>query len=55
MKFEEIERLLHEKEKTKDEQIRILRKERCRLLQEIHDKQQHLDRLDYMLHKLRND
>lgn len=36
---------------SKEEQIRILRKQRCRLLDAIHDKQQALDELDYMIAK----
>lgn len=39
MTLGEIEKLLNEKEKTKEEQIRIIRKERGRLLEEIHGKQ----------------
>lgn len=53
MTFEEIEKLLNEKEKTTEEQIRIIRKERSRLLEEIHGKQQLLDRLDYMLYEMK--
>lgn len=55
MTLGEIEKLLNEKEKTKEEQIRIIRKERGRLLEEIHGKQQLLDRLDYMLHEMKKD
>lgn len=54
MTLGEIEKLLNEKEKTKEEQIRIIRKERGRLLEEIHGKQQLLDRLDYILHEMKN-
>ncbi|WP_314724569.1 hypothetical protein [Enterocloster bolteae] len=53
MTLGEIEKLLNEKEKTKEERIRIIRKERGRLLEEIHGKQQQLDRLDYMLHEMK--
>lgn len=53
MTLGEIEKLLNEKEKTKEEQIRIIRKERGRLLEEIHGKQQLLDQLDYMLHEMK--
>ena len=35
------------------EQIRLLRKGRGRLLEEIHGKQQALDQLDYFIHQLR--
>lgn len=36
-----------------DGQIRVLRKQRCKLLDVIHDKQQSLDELDYMIETLR--
>ena len=55
MTLGEIEKLLKEKEKTKEEKIRIIRKERGLLLEEIHGKQQLLDQLDYMLHELQKD
>ena len=45
--------LLHRKIESKDEQIRILRMQRCKLLDEIHDKQQSLDELDYMIDEIR--
>ena len=38
---------------TKEERLRILRKCRCRLLEEIHEKQQGLDRLDYLIYHIR--
>ncbi len=41
--------LLDGKTESRDEQILILRKHRCKLLEEIHDKQQILDKLDYMI------
>lgn len=53
MTLSEIEKLLKEKGTTKEEQIRIIRKERCQLLEEIHGKQQLLDRLDYMLYEIK--
>ena len=34
---------------NKAQQIRILKKQRCRLLEEIHEKQQSLDELDFMI------
>lgn len=37
----------------KEEKIRLLRKQRCRLLDEIHGKQQSLDELDYLIEKIR--
>lgn len=39
----------------KKEKIGMLRKQRCRLLDEIHGKQQSLDELDYMIEKIRNE
>lgn len=47
--------LLRQKACNKDEQIRLLRKQRCRLLEEIHCKQQSLDALDYMIDAIRRD
>lgn len=41
--------------KTKEERIRILRKNRAQLLEEIHGKQQLLDQLDYMLYELKRE
>lgn len=38
---------------AKEEQIKILRKIRAELLEEIHCKQQALDRLDYMLYEIK--
>lgn len=54
MTLEEITRLVKEHGKTKGEQIRILRKSRSQLLDEIHSKQQLLDQLDYMIHEVRH-
>lgn len=42
-------RLLSDKTASKEEQIQILRKQRYQLLDDIHDKQQTLDELDYMI------
>ena len=53
MTLEEITRQVKENGKTKEEQIRILRKSRAQLLDEIHSKQQLLDQLDYMIHEIR--
>lgn len=36
------------------EQIRVLRKYRYRLLEEIHRKQQLLDQLDYLIYEIKN-
>lgn len=55
MTLEEIPKLVKEHGKTKEEQIRILRKSRSQLLDEIHSKQQLLDQLDYMIHKMKED
>ncbi len=41
-------------EADKKEKIRLLRKQRCQLLDEIHGKQQSLDELDYMIEKIKN-
>lgn len=46
--------LLEKGTNAKEEQIRILRKCRYRLLDEIHGKQQSLDRLDYLIHEIKN-
>ena len=48
-------RLLNDKTENKEEQIRILRKQRCKLLDDIHDKQQALDDLDYMIREVQKD
>lgn len=53
MTLGEITALLQQKEPDKDAQIRILRKARCELLEQIHSQQQLLDQLDYMLHELK--
>ena len=45
--------LLRKKTESREEQIRILRKQRYRLLEEIHCKQQSLDELDYMIDKIK--
>ena len=41
--------------KTKEEQFRILKKKRFDLLDEIHAKQQALDRLDFKIYELKNE
>ena len=41
------------KEDEKDEMIRILRKFRFEVLEKIHEKQQCLDSLDYLIYKVR--
>lgn len=40
---------------NKSERIRLLRGQRYRLLDEIHEKQQSLDELDYMIEKIRKE
>lgn len=41
--------------RTKEEKLRILKKQRFELLDEIHAKQQALDRLDYKIHKMKKE
>ena len=47
--------LVNDKAERKEEKIRLLRKQRCRLLEEIHGKQQSLDELDYMIDEIRKE
>lgn len=53
MTLEEVTRQLEKHGNTKEEQIRIIRKSRAQLLDEIHGKQQLLDRLDYILYQMK--
>ena len=46
-------KLFYENKSDKQGQIQILRKQRFLLLDEIHKKQQSLDRLDYMIDELK--
>lgn len=39
--------------RDRKEKIRLLKKQRCLLLDEIHGKQQSLDEIDYMIEKIR--
>lgn len=55
MTLEEVTRQVKKSVKTKEDQIRILRKSRLQLLDEIHSKQQLLDQLDYMIHEIKKD
>ena len=55
MTLEEITRQVKKSGKTKEDQIRILRKSRLQLLDELHSKQQLLDQLDYMIHEIKKD
>ena len=45
--------LMETKMDTTVEQVKILRKCRYRLLEEIHEKQQCLDQLDYFIHEIK--
>ena len=38
----------------RQEKLRLLRKQRCQLLDEIHGKQQSLDGLDYLIETIKN-
>lgn len=53
MTLEGITKQIKKRENIKEEQIRILRKNRAQLLDEIHEQQQQLDQLDYMLYEIR--
>lgn len=53
MTLEEITKQIEKDGNTKENQVRILRKNRALLLDEIHEKQQLLDRLDYMIHEIK--
>lgn len=53
MTLEEITKQIEKDGNTKENQVRILRKNRVLLLDEIHEKQQLLDRLDYMIHEIK--
>lgn len=55
MTLEEVLMQMEKHGDTKEEQLRIIRKSRAELLEEIHSKQQLLDRLDYMIHEIRKD
>lgn len=41
-------------EDAAEEQIRMLRRCRCQLLEEIHVKQRQLDQLDYWIHRIKS-
>lgn len=55
MTLEEVLKQLEKHSDIKEEQIRIIRKSRAELLEEIHGKQQLLDRLDYMLCQIKEE
>lgn len=51
MKLEEIKKALNLGDEESEEQVRTLRKKRGALLSDIHNRQQILDKIDYILHK----
>lgn len=53
MTIEEITKLVNDKMRWKEEKVKILRKYRLQLLDEIHSKQQLLDRMDYMIYEVK--
>lgn len=55
MTLVEITEQINENGKTREEQIKILRKSRGQLLDEIHGKQQLLDQLDYMIYEIKKE
>ena len=55
MELEELKKLCDlQRSGCCEAKIRLLRKCRCRLLEEIHQKQQALDRLDYLIYRMKN-
>lgn len=55
MELTEIMKQINENGKTKEEKIKLLRKSRVQLLDEIHRMQQLLDRLDYALYEIKKE
>lgn len=53
MTLEEITKQITDKGITKNERVRILRKTRGQILEEIHSKQQLLDQVDFMIHEIK--
>lgn len=53
MTLTELIRFVQQNGKTQAEQLRLLRKARARLLEEIHCKQQLLDQLDFMIYEMK--
>lgn len=51
MKLEEIKKALNLEDGESEEQVRTLRKKRGALLSDIHNRQQILDKIDYILYK----
>lgn len=55
VKIKEILTLFISLKNNKEEQIKLLKKFRSVLLNEIHVKQQYLDKLDYMIYEIKTD
>lgn len=53
MNIEEMTKLANDRTKPKEEKVKILRMYRLQLLDEIHEKQQLLDGLDYIIYKIK--
>lgn len=53
MTLEEIMTRIADNRITKNEKVKVLRKTRGQLLEEIHCTQQLLDQVDYMIHELK--
>ncbi len=53
--MEKITQLANDETKTKEEKVKILRKRRAQLLNEIHVQQQLLDRLDFILQEIKKE
>ncbi len=51
MKLEEIKKALNLEDGESEERVRSLRKKRGALLSDIHNRQQILDKIDYILYK----
>jgi hypothetical protein len=48
---EEVKRFLTERE---EEQVRMLRKLRCRMICDMHEQQQEIDKIDYLIREIKN-
>lgn len=53
--IERLQLLMKRGASTKEEQIRLLKKLRYEKLDDIHDRQQHLDRIDYLIHTIKRE
>ena len=51
MKLEEIKKTINLEDGESEERVRNLRKKRGAILSDIHNRQQILDKIDYILHK----